>query len=198
MPSEATVTAIKPGKIHTNTDREHAKRRAQDINERLGRVTDDVETLPVLIVEAWNDHDWETLGYETWEGYVAEEFGNLPRLTEVMRKHWTRQLKDESEPSMPVRAIAAVTGAHYSTASRDLREDAEPEAVAPATPKETALKSEPPPVDYWGDLATLALRWTQHHAETKPDPKQVRLLRTRLTKALKALEAWDDLGQEGK
>lgn len=210
--TQATVTVIKSGKIvskppaepvepdhaePTNADIEAAKNRAQDINQRLGRMSDDAAMLPVLVVEAWNDNDWQTLGYDTWEGYVAEEFQNLPRLTDVMRKSWTRQIRDETEPSMPLRAISAVTGAHYATASRDLAED-DSEPVAPATPR-PAAEAEANPWDYWTDLSTAALRYSKHHQEIMgqtPDPKLIRTMRSRIAKALKTLDAYDSVESE--
>ena len=86
--------------------------RADAIRQRI----DNLAEVPALIATAYQAEDWKTLGYESWEAYVSEEFGtSLLKLNTAMRKQWTRTLKDAG---MSTREIAPVTNVSQATASR--------------------------------------------------------------------------------
>ena len=101
----------------SNDDRSNAAQmRADAIRQRI----DNLAEVPALIATAYQAEDWKTLGYESWEAYVSEEFGtSLLKLNTAMRKQWTRTLKDAG---MSTREIAPVTNVSQATASRDSRE----------------------------------------------------------------------------
>jgi len=88
---------------------------------RVRRIRDSIvslhETLG-LIREAYEQRDWQTLGYGSWQDYLAAEFGEsaFPRLTREQREELAGRLAD----TMSGRAIAAVLGVGKSTVQRDL------------------------------------------------------------------------------
>jgi transcriptional regulator with XRE-family HTH domain len=80
-----------------------------------------------LITEAYTSRAWAALGYSSWDDYCTREFGTSRlRLPREDRSEVVQSLR---ESGLSVRAIAAVTGDHYSTVSRELS------GVANATPK---------------------------------------------------------------
>ena len=99
-----------------------------DAHERVLRIregmTGIVETLQ-LIQEAWEQRDWQTLGYADWETYTEAEFGpdQLP-LTREQRTWMVQQLSD----TMSTRAIAAVLRVGKSTVNRELSQNGTPES----------------------------------------------------------------------
>ena len=109
-----------------------ARERADAIRGRI----DDLADVPRLIATAYQAEDWRTLGYESWEDYVSEEFGtSLIKLNAAMRKQWTRTLKDAG---MSTREIAPVTNVSQATVSRDSNES--PKTAKPTPKKRRSLK----------------------------------------------------------
>lgn len=94
---------------------EEARRRAEKI--RAGLVSY-VQTR-AAIAEAWARRDWKTLGYDSWEAYLGEEFGEeLRRLTGDERREAVREFREQG---MSTRAIAGAVKAGQSTVRDDLK-----------------------------------------------------------------------------
>lgn len=114
------------------TDQEHAiagmyaKERADKIRSVMARTW---TTLAPLLAAAYAAHDWETLDYDSWDAYMAGEFGrHLPRFESDSERQ--QIMWDLSETGMSQRAIAAGTGTSAATVNRALKDEAE---AAPAT-----------------------------------------------------------------
>jgi hypothetical protein len=96
-----------------------AKARADDIRSRLDALAEHIETLPILVGEAWEQGDFEALGYATWEEYVKAEYGtHLLKLDRALRREWVKELTDRG---MSTREIAPVVNASNATVHDDLR-----------------------------------------------------------------------------
>lgn len=76
------------------------------------------------------------LGYTSWDDYCTREFGTT-RLR-LPREERTEVVASLRESGLSLRAIAAATGDHYSTISRELA------GVANATPALRVVNSLPP------------------------------------------------------
>lgn len=111
-----------------------------DAVARAERIRAGIRSLAELqqdITDAYHARDWETLGYDSWDGYVSGEFGSsLPRLDRSERRELVVNLRAEG---LSTRAIASATGAARNTVKDDLRQvdqfdppDPEPEP-APVT-----------------------------------------------------------------
>jgi hypothetical protein len=86
-----------------------------------------VEATWQLIAQAYQGRAWAALGYASWDDYCTREFGSARlRLPREERQEVVASLRDSG---LSIRAIAAATGDHYSTVSRDLTA-----GVANATP----------------------------------------------------------------
>jgi len=102
-------------------------------------VTAEIRAGLVLVWEkvtvAYRGRAWVALGYDSWDDYCECEFGAARiRLPREERREVVSSLRDEG---LSLRAIAAATGDHYSTVSRELSgvADATPEpGPAPAKP----------------------------------------------------------------
>lgn len=68
------------------------------------------------MTEAWHGRAWVALGYDSWDHLCKEEFVGL-QLPRDERQALHRDLRDEG---MSMRAIAATTGAHFTTVANDL------------------------------------------------------------------------------
>jgi hypothetical protein len=94
------------------------RRPADEICTRLESIADNLEAIPALVVKAYQDGDWETLGYEDWETYVQRVYKtNLIRIDKATRKVWSREL---TAAGMSSYEIAPVTGANHKTVQRDV------------------------------------------------------------------------------
>lgn len=82
------------------------------------RIIEATENLWGLITEAYNSRAWAALGYESWEDYVAEEFGS-ERLT-VSRTERPSVVGILREAGLSIRAISDVTGDSTTTVHRAL------------------------------------------------------------------------------
>ena len=77
---------------------------------------------------AYIERAWAALGYDGWDDYCTREFGTSRlRLPREERSEVVASLR---ESGLSIRAIAAATGDHYSTVSRELSKG----RVADATP----------------------------------------------------------------
>jgi hypothetical protein len=114
----------KPSKAPSKaTQKKHAQLRAEDIRSRVETIADNFEALPVLIAEAFNDGDWQALGYESWETYVKAEFHTgIIRVNKAIRKAWVKEL---TAGGMTTREIAPVVNVDQSTVVRDLQPETE-------------------------------------------------------------------------
>jgi len=70
------------------------------------------------IVEAWNRHADESLGFETWEAYVQANFPSVPRFEIGERTSLAKRLVEEE--GMTVRQVGATLDISKSTVSNDL------------------------------------------------------------------------------
>lgn len=69
------------------------------------------------IAEAWAEGDWKTLGYATWEEYLAKEYGaSQVKLPAEQRQKALRELRLED---MPNRALGAAMNVDEKTIRRD-------------------------------------------------------------------------------
>lgn len=106
---------VKPTKAQL---KRQARSRADDIRSRLDAAAEHISTIPILVAEAWNDGDWEALGYSDWETYVQDEFGtSILKLDTAIRKLWVKELASQG---MSTREIAPVVNVGKSTVNRDL------------------------------------------------------------------------------
>lgn len=85
-----------------------------------------VEATWQLVATAYERRAWAALGFASWDDYCTREFGTSRlRLPREERQEVVASLR---ESGLSLRAIAAVTGEHFSTVSRELA------GVANATP----------------------------------------------------------------
>lgn len=92
-----------------------ARQRAASIRQGM---RDYLKTL-ALIKEAWDQRDWEALGYADWHSYVDGEFG-AERLG-LTPEHRRKAVEELRLAGMSQRAIAAAVGVDQATVIRDLR-----------------------------------------------------------------------------
>lgn len=84
-----------------------------------------------LIREAYTSRTWAVLGYDSWDAYCTDEFGETRlRLPREERQEVVASLRDSG---LSVRAIASATGVGYGTVSRDLAATDPGGSVAPIT-----------------------------------------------------------------
>lgn len=70
------------------------------------------------VARAWEQQDWRTLDYASWDAYVLAEFGpERVKLPTDQREHWAVQLRLSG---MSNRAIASATGVSEATVRRSL------------------------------------------------------------------------------
>lgn len=143
VPDQGTVgTSDKPGYA--------AKKRVRDIRNGLVSIRDKLLELRDLVQAAYDERDWEALGYESWEAYLAGAYSqeDFPRLKKADRDALAVELY---EHGMSLRAIAPVVGAAKSTvhsavsaaevsSSGHLNGDSEPETE---TCEVTVVEPEP-------------------------------------------------------
>ncbi len=98
------------------TEAREARSRAAKIREGIHSY---LATL-TLIAEAWQCEDWRTLGYDSWQSYVDEEFGE-ERLR-LPREHRRKAVEELRLAGMPTRAIAGAIKEPQSTVSDDVRQ----------------------------------------------------------------------------
>lgn len=100
-------------------------KQAQALTERIkSKMGDLIE----LVAKAHIGRVWVALGYESWAGYVDQEFGYAPlALPPKERKAVTALLRGQG---MSQRAIGTATGVDVATVHRDLS------GVANATPED--------------------------------------------------------------
>lgn len=97
-----------------------AQERADAIRSRLDSLAEHIEAIPALVTEAWENGDFGTLGYATWEEYVRGEYGtHLLRLERAIRREWVKQLTDKG---MSSREIAPVVNTSHTQVQREQRD----------------------------------------------------------------------------
>lgn len=89
-------------------------------------ITNYIHTLGV-IAQAYQERDWETLGYESWQQYVDGEFP-AARLG-IPAEYREKAMVDLRLAGLSTRAIAPVVGVHHSTVARQVSQDATPEPI---------------------------------------------------------------------
>lgn len=93
---------------------------ASEARARVDRIKTGVEVIWQLVVESYQERDWEALGYATWDEMCTREFGTSRlRLPREERSDTVQSLRDAG---LSLRAIAAVTGNSKQTVIEDLRE----------------------------------------------------------------------------
>lgn len=117
------------------------------------RITDQikagVEAVWHLIEQAYTTRAWSALGYQSWDDYCTREFGTSRlRLPREERQEVVASLR---ESGLSIRAIAAATGDHYSTISRELGRvaDATPDAEPIPITGTDGKTYKPKPADYF-------------------------------------------------
>lgn len=98
-----------------------AKTDVRTARQRAGRIRDGIhtylETL-ALIQLAWQERDWETLGYDDWDSYVETEFSEA-RLR-LPAEHRQKAVVELRLAGMSQRAIGSALGVSQKTVDRDL------------------------------------------------------------------------------
>lgn len=112
-----------------------------DAVARAERIRSGIRALAELqqdITEAYHARDWQTLGYDTWDEYVSEEFGHaLPKLDRTERRELVVNLRAEG---LSTRAIASATGTSKSQVAEDARvQNWTPEVDEPESAPVTGL-----------------------------------------------------------
>lgn len=92
----------------------YARQRAGAIRQGM---RDYLKTL-ALIKEAWDQRDWDTLGYADWQSYVDGEFG-ADRLG-LSPEHRQKAVAELRMAGMSTRAIGTALGVSHQTVQRDL------------------------------------------------------------------------------
>lgn len=156
--------------------REDAALRAHRI--RAG-ITNYLETLAEVAI-AYQQRDWTALGYESWDAYVAGEFGEQRlRLDRESRQQAVEALR---LAGLSTRAIASAVGVAQETVRRDLATDsngsvAEVTGINGKTYAPTAPPRAPSPTfeDVEPDAELLDEDWppTAEPAD-EPEPEPVR------------------------
>jgi hypothetical protein len=106
--------------------------RARLARTRAGQIRQGVhdyfKTL-ALVGQAWEDRDWEALGYDSWEEYVDGEFSEV-RLR-LSAEHRQKAIVERRLAGMSQRAIGSTVGVSAATVNRDLAgvSDETPDAV---------------------------------------------------------------------
>lgn len=99
-----------------------AQRLTERIRNRMRQLQESIDRLGCLIAEAYNNRVWLALGYDTWDDYVAAEFGVAQvRLERDQRQELVVSLRSAG---MSTRAIGSALGVDQSTVVRDARTDA--------------------------------------------------------------------------
>jgi len=84
-----------------------------------------------LIREAYTSRTWAVLGYDSWDAYCTDEFGETRlRLPREERQEVVASLRDSG---LSTRAIASATAMSEATVRRDLSSTASNDAVASVT-----------------------------------------------------------------
>jgi hypothetical protein len=110
-----------------------AQERADAIRRGIDAIASALAEVPELVQQAYKADDWRTLGYQSWQDYVYEEFRtSLIKLDVATRKTWTHSLR---EAGLSTREIAPVTNVSQMQVSRDGRET----NVSPKTADEKLL-----------------------------------------------------------
>lgn len=104
---------IPPNELPPQSTEAEATARAARIKAGLATTH---ETL-ADIGDAFQQRDWAACGYESWEVYVADQFGSLPRIARDDRHGLILKLTDKG---LPQRAVAAAVGASAATVNREL------------------------------------------------------------------------------
>ena len=129
IPADGRDDDIIEGQIVGDADSD-AYKRAAEIRRGIDAWTDVLS----LIIEAYKEKDWETLGYSGWTEYVNGEFEtNLLKLNAKVRKEWAPQLK---AAGMSTREIAPVMNVDQSTVVRDAKS-----SDGPASPGDALKKA---------------------------------------------------------
>lgn len=97
------------------------------------KVRAQVTEVRAAILELWNGHAWEVLGYTSWDELCRNEFdGVVLQLPRDEQRELHTQLDAEG---MTIRAISSATGAGYGTVHRDLALATDPIGSIAATHK---------------------------------------------------------------
>lgn len=191
-----------------------------DAVARAERIRSGIRSLVELqqdITDAYHARDWQTLGYDTWEAYVAGEFGHaLPRLGRDERRELVVSLRAEG---LSTRAIASATGSSVGTVHGDMatcselntsddEDDADPELEPKPERPVTGLdgktyspRSTRPDMLSDDDLAELNGATPAAKPDSKPTRKRPTTTRTdvvatinrALTRANEAADAADQI-----
>jgi len=70
------------------------------------------------IIAAYRERDWAVLGYDSWEVYVADQFGSLPQFQSTDERN--QVIMKLSAEGMTQREMSAATGASQPAVSRAL------------------------------------------------------------------------------
>jgi hypothetical protein len=96
-----------------------ARRRAERIRLLFGHIADEWDKALTLLAEAAERRDWRSLGYPSWDEYLAGEFGEaLHRLRPDHRREVVGVLVGEG---MSTRAIAPIVGVSNKTVHKDMK-----------------------------------------------------------------------------
>lgn len=96
---------------------------AGEARGRSERIRQGLESYAVLredIATAYQERDWITLGYPSWEQYVDAEFTTAARLS-LPREERRELVTYFRARGLSTRAIATATGASQKTVDRDVR-----------------------------------------------------------------------------
>lgn len=106
------------------------KERQRSARSRVSRIrmgiVNYLETL-ALVAQAYQERDWETLGYDGWDAYVGGEFP-ADKLG-IPAEHRQKAIEELRIAGLSTRAIAPVVGLHPSSVARQVSRNATPEPV---------------------------------------------------------------------
>lgn len=139
-----------------------ARQRAGQIRQGM---RDYLKTL-ALIKEAWDQRDWEALGYHDWQTYVDGEFG-ADRLG-LSAEHRQKAVAELRMAGMSNRAIGAALGVSHPTVINDLRSGGQD--LPPAKVTGSDGKQYPATMPQRQEIADAITKGIDEAIANKPEP----------------------------
>jgi len=147
------------------------KERQRFARSRAGKIRDGItnylETL-AAISTAYEQRDWEALGYDSWQEYIDGEF-SAERLR-IAFAYREKAIADLRLAGLSTRAIAPVVGVSKNTVARQVSQDGTPEPVQGIDGKSYSPARSPFVEAMTGAIEDAGQRAQDHRVDTPGDP----------------------------